>query len=78
MISYLRIYIGQSAAETVNSGNEFYSRRSDGPCYRWWYEERTAHWRSARMHSDFSYRELSVSDWKTVPSDLQRSLSEHY
>ena len=75
----LRIYVGPSAAEAVNTADEFYSRRSDGPYYRWWYEERTAHWRSARMHSsDFSPRELSASAWKTVPFDLQRSLVEHY
>ena len=68
-----------NAAEAVNGGAEFYSRRSHGPYYRWWYEERTAaHWRSARMHSDFSSRELCACAWKTVPSDLQRSIVEHY
>lgn len=77
MMIGLRIYISPSAPAAVNGGDQFYSRRSDGPYYRWWYEE--THWRSARMHlSDFSPGQLSASAWKTVPPDLQRSLGEHY
>lgn len=78
MMIGLRVYITSNAAEAGNGSDEFYSRRSDGPYYRWWYEETTARWRSARMHSDFVSRELCASAWKTVPSDLQRSLVEHY
>jgi hypothetical protein len=74
----LRIYITPRAAENLNGGYEFYSRRSDGPYYRWCYEERAAQWRSTRMHSDFSKSKLSVSAWTTVPFDLQRSLVDHY
>jgi hypothetical protein len=77
MMNGLRIYITPSAAETLDGGDEFYSRRLDGPYYRWWYEERAGRWRSARMH-EFSPHELSVSAWTTVPSDLQRSLVNHY
>ena len=77
MLSALRVYISPNAAEAVNGGDEFYSRRSDGPYYRWWYEQRTSHRRSARMHSDFLSRELCASAWTTVPFDLQRSIVEH-
>lgn len=77
MINGLRIYINRT--ETVGGDGIFYSRRSDGPFYRWRYEETREQWRVARMHSsDFSRNELCMSNWKTVPSALQRSLIDHY
>ena len=36
-------------APTVNG--DFYSRRGNGPIYRWLYEEKLAHWRPSRMHT---------------------------
>ena len=77
MINGLRIYINR--AETVGSDGIFYSRRSDGPFYRWRYEQTVEQWRVARMHSsDFSPNELCMSNWKTIPFALQRSLIDHY
>lgn len=78
MMNGLRIYVSPGGPKTPEGGEEFYSRRSNGPYYRWWHEKTTAHWQSARMHSDFSARELSVSPWKSVPAELKRSLVEHY
>jgi hypothetical protein len=79
MVKGLRIYIRPGVAEASDGCDKFYSRRADGPFYLWWYEERAAQWRSTRMRSsDLSTRELSVSAWKKVPSDLQQSLVEHY
>ena len=79
MVNGLRIYINGRAQETTGSDLVFYSRRADGPYYRWRYEERLKQWRGARVHaSDFSPRELSMSNWKTVPSALQSRLIDHY
>lgn len=79
MLSGLRIYTSRTAAEVMGHGDEFFSRRADGPYYRWRYEERLERWRSDRMHlADVLKGELCVSSWKTVPSDLQRSLIDHY
>jgi hypothetical protein len=78
MMNGLRIYINRIEPETTDD-RIFYSRRADGPYYRWRFEERLEQWRSARMHfEDVSPHDLCLSNWKTVPSALQRSLSEHY
>ena len=78
MMNGLRIYINRIEPEAT-CDRIFYSRRSDGPYYRWRFEVRLEQWRSARMHSeDLSPNELCISNWKTVPSALQLSLSEHY
>lgn len=79
MVNGLRIYINGGARETADCDRVFYSRRADGPYYRWCYEERREQWCGARVHaSDFSPKQLSMSNWKTVPTALQRSLIDHY
>ncbi len=79
MVNGLRIYVSGRARETTGRDLVFYSRRADGPYYRWCYEERGEQWRGSRVHgSDFSPKQLSISNWKTVPSALQKSLIDHY
>jgi hypothetical protein len=79
MVNGLRIYINDRALEAASGDLVFYSRRADGPYYRWRYEKGLEQWRGARMHAaDFSPRELSMSNWKTVPSALQSRLVDHY
>jgi len=57
----------------------FYSRRGNGPIYRWLYEEHRAHWRALRINtSDFNTHKLSNASWKTVPESLQAQLGAHY
>jgi hypothetical protein len=57
----------------------FYSRRGNGPIYRWLYEKKLAHWRPLRMHtSDFDSHKLSNASWKSVPETLQVQLGAHY
>ncbi len=55
----------------------FYSRRGNGPIYRWLYEERLAHWRPLRMLTT-DFQKLSNASWKSVPEALQAQLSQHY
>lgn len=56
----------------------FYSRRSDGPYYRW-YATGPEQWSVARVHErDFSVTSLSMSRWNNVPAALQKSLINHY
>ena len=75
----LRVYKKSVSLEPANGNNVFYSRRGNGPIYRWLYEERLAHWRVLRMHtSDFASHELCLASWKSVPEQLQVQLSEHY
>jgi hypothetical protein len=88
-MSGLRVFVSAPAAreadspgapEIVSSVNRvFYSRRGNGPIYRWLYEEKLAHWRASRMNtSDFDSHKLSNASWKSVPETLQTQLGSHY
>ena len=88
-MSGLRVYVDSPiSTETAPIGIEvddtaakrvFYSRRGNGPIYRWLYEETRAHWRALRMNtSDFDTHKLANASWKTVPETLQAQLGAHY
>lgn len=88
-MSGLRIFVdSQSPSETSPPGIEvaetmsnrvFYSRRGNGPIYRWLYEESRAHWRALRVNtSEFAPQRCSNVSWKTVPETLQAQLGAHY
>ena len=88
-MSGLRVYINSpSTTESSETGIEvddtpvnsvFYSRRGDGPIYRWLYEEKLKNWRVSRMQlSDFDTHKLLNASWKSVPETLQVQLGAHY
>jgi hypothetical protein len=87
-MSGLRVYVNSPIASqtspvdiaTDDTANRvFYSRRGNGPIYRWLYEENQAHWRALRMHtSDFDSHKLANASWKSVPETLQAQLGAHY
>lgn len=58
----------------------FYSRRSDGPYYRWLHSEcEPERWSSLRVSLSWLNRKmLSAVTWNTVPSTLRARLREHY
>ena len=73
----LRIYVNPIGvrAESVI----FYSRRADGPYYRWHYETESGQWCCSRVHLPvLTLRVLSVTTWRNVPSTLRARLTEHY
>jgi hypothetical protein len=75
----LRIYINTVRPETHSGSQVFYSRRANGPYYRWSYEVTLERWKSLRMPSyDLSPKELGIAAWKGVPPALKDRLSEHY
>jgi len=75
----LRVYIQPGSASISADAGIFYSRRGNGPLYRWLYEEKLARWRSLRMNtSQLSSRDLCNASWKLVPEKLQAQLGEHY
>ena len=88
-MSGLRVYVDSPSAigtsrieieldDTV-ANRVFYTRRGNGPIYRWLYEESRAHWRALRMNTgDFDTHKLSNASWKTVPKTLQAQLGAHY
>ena len=88
-MSGLRVYINSPStnlpsgveieAEGARADKIFYSRRGNGPIYRWLYEEKLAHWRALRMStSDFDSHKLTNASWKSVPETLQAQLGQHY
>lgn len=75
----LRVYINQADADPHGQRRVFYSRRADGPYYRWQFEESLGQWRGARVHlSDVTLRLLSIAAWQAVPDTLQARLDRHY
>lgn len=88
-MSGLRIYVNtpspsqpsdiDAGSDNTSAGSVFYSRRGNGPIYRWLYEEKRSNWRALRMNtSDFDSHKLSNASWKTVPESLQAQLGAHY
>ena len=72
----LRVYVDSLRAD---AGATFYSRRADGPVYRWLYEEGAGRWRFARVRlSKFDLKVLCVASWGAVPVTLRARLGEHY
>ena len=75
----LRVYINPHVKETCGGFGVFYSRRENGPYYRWAYEEAVSLWRVSRVSlSDFAPKALANANWKGVPAALQKSMVEHY
>lgn len=75
----LRVYVDSSGADVEAAGLTFYSRRADGPVYRWLYEEGTRRWRFSRVHiSKFELKVFCVADWHAVPPSLRARLGGHY
>lgn len=75
----LRVYFKPNGTELRNGPEIFYSRRGNGPYYRWLYEEKAAQWRVSRVISaDFTPQSLAMASWKVVPIALQTRLGEHY
>jgi hypothetical protein len=73
----LRVYVNILPEERAKDSGAFYSRRDNGPFYRWTLADRN--WSAARVTStSFSSKDLSATSWKLVPTALQRSMVEHY
>ncbi|HKP71499.1 MAG TPA: hypothetical protein VJT82_01095 [Pyrinomonadaceae bacterium] len=75
----LRIYINPSGADAPGKPKLFYSRRADGPYYRWLYKEELGQWQVSRVRlSDLTLRFLCSASWDSVPLALQSKLGQHY
>jgi hypothetical protein len=75
----LRVYVDSVASGARVGRRAFYSRRGDGPFYRWLYAEGAGHWRYSRVSMDrFELSVLCVAPWDAVPAALRERLGEHY
>lgn len=77
-VSGVRVYT-PVPEQSEASESVFYSRRRDGPYYRWLLEETSGRWRAARVIEPGSIsHSLSLATWKNVPKALMTRLGEHY
>ena len=78
-LTELRVYFNPAAARAPGDGGLFYSRRADGPFYRWHYDEQSGAWSVSRVSlSNLTLRALAVAHWENVPPALQAKLVNHY
>jgi hypothetical protein len=73
----LRVYISATGADAQSKPVVFYSRRGEGPYYRWHYAEEAGRWRSSRVSLDLVPDSLRTAQ-KAVPAELRTELLEHY
>lgn len=79
MMNGLRVYTNGATVEARSDGPIFYSRRDDGPYYRWSFDDKVRQWRVGRvLKSGVSAKTLSPAPWKVIPIALQKSMAEHY
>jgi hypothetical protein len=75
----LRVYLNPAGADGFGGLEVFYSRREDGPYYRWRYEAELGQWCFSRARlSLLTRRALCIACWENVPTALQARLGEHY
>ncbi len=75
----LRVYFKLAGTDILGEQRVFYSRRADGPYYRWYYEQELEQWCGSRVRlPDMTLKALCMASWKAVPTALQTRLDEHY
>ena len=75
----LHVYVEPAGSGARGERTTFYSRRGDGPFYRWLYAEGSGRWRYSRVSLDRpTLRVLSVAPWDALPDALRSRLGEHY
>lgn len=75
----LHVYVDPVGPDGRGPDAVFYSRRGDGPYYRWVYAEGAGRWSFSRVPlSRLRLRVLCVAPWNAVPAALRDRLGEHY
>jgi hypothetical protein len=79
MMKDLRVFFNPANGSEPCAQSMFYSRRADGPYYRWRYQEELGQWCGSRVPpSDSALKALCLARWKVVPAELQESLADYY
>ena len=75
----LHVYVEPAGFRAGGERATFYSRRGDGPFYRWLYAEGAGRWRYSRVILDRpTLRVLCLAPWDALPPALRSRLGEHY
>ena len=75
--SGLRVYVNTVGADTFTKHGVFYSRRENGPYYRWHYEAEVDRWHGSRVHLEAMPKSFRMAQGR-VPLALRTQLLEHY
>jgi len=79
LMNGLRVYTNSTPAEAHGGYPVFYSRREDGPYYRWSFDDGSRAWQVGRVvRWKISPKMLALATWNKIPSGLKRSMSDHY
>ncbi|MFN2533512.1 MAG: hypothetical protein ABR555_19700 [Pyrinomonadaceae bacterium] len=75
----LKLYTKLPVATAVPISSLFYSRRNQGPLYKWHYDHGLDGWRSRRLNDfEIELAQFCVASWQSIPESLQSKLREHY
>lgn len=75
----LRVYSQPRSAGSPCGELTFYSRRADGPYYRWQYETVRERWMVSRINAiEISLKDFTLTPWKGIPDALKVRLNDHY
>ena len=76
----LHVYSNPLDMDWRGEPTAFYSRRADGPYYRWLnLANEPERWTFSRVYlSRDAVSELCIAKWNTVPMTLRARLREHY
>ena len=75
----LHVYVEPAGPGARAERTAFYSRRADGPYYRWLYAEGPGRWLYSRVNLDRPTRRvLCHAPWEAIPAALRSRLGEHY
>ena len=75
----LHVFVAAVDSDARGERTAFYTRRADGPFYRWLYVESAGRWHYSRVSLDRpALRVLCVARWEAVPTALRARLGEHY
>jgi hypothetical protein len=75
----IRVYINMAGVGPTLEPAVFYSRRADGPYYRWRFEQKSEQWRFRRVQPTvLMLKALRIAHWEGTPPALQKKLAEHY
>jgi hypothetical protein len=79
LMNGLRVYTNSTTVEAHGGQPVFYSRREDGPYYRWSFDDGSRAWQVGRVvRWDISPKMLALATWKKIPAGLKRSMADHY
>jgi hypothetical protein len=74
----IHVFTGKDEGSSSGEQKLFYSRRSGGPYYCWYYLSGQSQWKAIRLQPHSKPRVLRKAVGRNLPVSLQTRLREHY